>query len=183
MDRAIWHEFNSDWAKLVIEADGIRRRTIGQSISHDPAVPIEVDGPTEREAMGKQRIYQSFFRASVLSGYNRKCCIYGLPHPEILIASHIIPWSVGNDSRVNPQNGLCLCASHDRAFEEEMIGIGTDFAILLCDRVKASQDLASHLLFHSYEGKRISLPDRFAPRPEFLSWRLERFMKNRMACF
>jgi putative restriction endonuclease len=179
LDRAVWQEFNSDWANLVIEADRIRQQITGQSRSIEPEKPIEIIGPTEREVIAKQRIYQGFFRESVLSGYDQRCCICGLPHPEILIASHIIPWSVREDVRVNPQNGLCLCASHDLAFEGRLIGIGLDFSILLSKRAKESKDLASQFLFSTYEGKRILLPDRFPPRPEFLSWRLDKFIRNR----
>ena len=179
LDEAIWHEFNSDWGKFVIEADRLRQQKTGQTLSTEPEPFIpEIRGPTERITTAKQRIYQNFFRASVLSGFNRQCCICGLPHPEILIASHIIPWSVREDARVNPQNGLCLCASHDLAFERGLIGIGTDFSILLCDRVKKSNDTASQFLFGAFEGKRILLPDRFTPREEFLSWRLEKFIKG-----
>jgi putative restriction endonuclease len=176
LDEAIWYEFNSDWGKLVIEADRLRQQKTGKTLSVEPEPIIpEISGPTERVTTTKQRIYQNFFRASVISGFNRRCCICGLPHPEILIASHIIPWSVREDTRVNPQNGLCLCASHDLAYERGLIGIGTDFSILLCDRIKKSKDSASQLLFGAFEGKSIVLPDRFIPREEFLSWRLAKF--------
>ncbi len=179
LDEAIWYEFNSNWGELVIEADRLRQQKEGKTISDEmePLIP-EIKGPTERVTTAKQRIYQSFFRASVLSGFNQQCCICRLPHPEILIASHIVPWSVREDARVNPQNGLCLCASHDVAFERGLIGISTDFTIILCDRVKKSKDTASQLLFGAFEGKRIILPDRFIPRAEFLSWRFAEFMKD-----
>jgi putative restriction endonuclease len=182
LDRTIWHEFNSDWGKLVIEADHIRRQVTGQSLATelDSLIP-EICGPTERVTTAKQRIYQNFFRASVLSGFNRRCCICSLPHPEILVASHIIPWSVREDTRVNPQNGLCLCASHDLAFERELLAIATDYSIILCERVKKSKDTASQFLFGAFEGKRILLPDRFAPCEEFLNWRLEVFLKSEAA--
>ena len=179
LDEEIWHEFNSDWGKLVIEADRLREQKTGKtpSLESDPIIP-EISGPTERVTTAKQRIYQDFFRASVLSGFNRQCCICGLPHPEILIASHIIPWSVREDTRVNPQNGLCLCASHDIAFERGLIGIGADFRILLCDRLKQSKDTASQQLFVAFEGKNILLPDRFVPRTDFLNWRLAKFKRQ-----
>lgn len=179
LDKAIWSEFESDWSKLVLEADRIRQQVTGQSLATEMEQPIpEICGPTERETTAKQRIYQNFFRASVLSGYNRRCCICGLPHPEILIASHIVPWSVREDARVNPQNGLCLCASHDLAFERGLIAIGTNFSIMLCERVRKSNDPASRSLFIAFEGKRILLPDRFTPREDFLNWRFDRFMKS-----
>lgn len=179
LDEVIWYEFNSDWGELVIEADRLRQQKTGQTLSteFEPVIP-EITGPTERVTTAKQRIYQNFFRASVLSGFNRQCCICGLPHPEILIASHIVPWSVQEDARVNPHNGLCLCASHDVAFERGLIGIGIDFSILLCDRVKESKDSASQSLFGAFEGKSIVLPDRFIPREEFLSWRLSKFKSH-----
>lgn len=179
LDKAVWHEFNSNWGKLVVEAERIRLERTGQSFSTAlEQTTVEKIGPTERETKGKQRIYQQFFRASVLSGYNERCCICGLPHPEILTACHIIPWSVREDTRVNPENGLCLCASHDRAFDRELIAIRTDFSIILCKRMKKSNDPASLFLLSSIEGKRILLPDRFTPRQEFLSWRVERFLKK-----
>jgi predicted restriction endonuclease len=179
LDKTIWHEFNSDWGKLVVDADRIRLERTGQSFSGAlDQTKGEIIGPTEREIKSKQRIFQDFFRASVLSGYNEKCCICGLPHPEILTAGHIIPWSVRKDTRVNPENGLCLCASHDRAFERELIAIDTDFSIVVCKRLKKSSDPASLFLFASIEGKRILLPDRFTPRQEFLSWRLNRFLQR-----
>jgi len=85
---------------------------------------------------------------------------------------------VREDTRVNPQNGLCFCASHDLAFERGLIGIDTSFLVVLCERVKKSKDAASQFLFSSFEGKRILLPDRFAPLQEFLSWRLDKFRKT-----
>ena len=179
LDKAIWHEFNSDWGPLVVEANRIRQEREGEKFSK---VFEQIDwkniGPTEREIKAKQRIYQDFFRVSVLSGYNQRCCICDVPHPEILTASHIIPWSIREETRVNPENGLCLCASHDRAFDGELIAIGPDYSVVLCKRVKKSNDAASRFLFSAIEGKRITLPDRFAPRPEFLAWRLDRFLEN-----
>jgi putative restriction endonuclease len=179
LDEVIWNEFNSDWSKLVVEADRIRFERTGQTYSTAlEDTTGKTIGPTEREIKGKQRIYQDFFRASVLSGYNERCCICGLPHPEILTAGHIIPWSVRVDTRVNPENGLCLCASHDRAFDRELIAISSDFSIIVCKRMKKSSDPASLFLFSSIDGKRILLPDRFTPRQEFLSWRLNRFLQR-----
>jgi putative restriction endonuclease len=183
LDEAIWNEFNADWEKLVIEADQLRRIYTGQkSIPEPEPINRQITGATERITTAKQRIYQGFFRTSVLSGYNQQCCICRVPHREILIASHIVPWSVREDARVNPQNGLCLCASHDLAFERGLIGIGTDFSVLVAERVKKSKDLASQFLFTAFEAKRISLPDRFTPREEFLEWRLERF-RERESCY
>lgn len=177
LDEKIWNEFNSDWEKRVFDAENLRGKLTDKLPLSTRRISEKVFGSTEREVKTKQRIYQDFFRDAVLASYNQSCCICGLPHPEILIASHILPWSVGKDFRVNPENGLCLCASHDKAFDRQLLVIGTDYTVILASRVKSSKSVASKNLFTAFEGKRISLPDRFVPRQDFLSWRLEEFKK------
>ena len=41
----------------------------------------------------KTRVNQSVFRQMVLANYTNKCAITGIDIPELLLASHIIPWS------------------------------------------------------------------------------------------
>jgi putative restriction endonuclease len=173
-DKVIWDEFNSDWGRLVVEAATIREQKTGKPniMGDDIGIPV-VSGPTEREGVARQRIHQDFFRASVLAAYNEQCCVCRIPHRELLIASHIIPWNIRDDTRVNPENGLCLCATHDRAFDHGLMAIGTGFTLILCDRLRKSPDPASTTVFRSYDGKHILLPDRFLPRREFLRWHLE----------
>ncbi|MBX3387813.1 MAG: HNH endonuclease [Phycisphaeraceae bacterium] len=81
------------------------------------ASAISRDGPTEVVMTVKQRRGQRFFRASVLAGHDGKCCITGITHPEMLRASHIVPWKDDAKLRLNPRNGLCLNALHDAAFD------------------------------------------------------------------
>jgi len=38
----------------------------------------------------------------------------------LLVASHIVPWRSDPGNRLNPKNGLCLSAIHDRAFDLSM---------------------------------------------------------------
>jgi len=56
----------------------------------------------------KTRVNQSVFRTMVLNNYDSVCCITGINIPELLIASHILPWSENEKERLNPRNGLCL---------------------------------------------------------------------------
>jgi len=42
--------------------------------------------------------------------------ISDIANVELLNASHIIPWRVDSTNRLNPRNGICLNALHDRAF-------------------------------------------------------------------
>jgi predicted restriction endonuclease len=47
----------------------------------------------DRKIVVKRRVNQSFFRSAILSAYHLKCAITGLSIPDLLIASHIKPWS------------------------------------------------------------------------------------------
>ncbi|WP_394344956.1 HNH endonuclease [Changchengzhania lutea] len=53
----------------------------------------------DKMRMIKTRVNQTFFRSSVLSEYNLSCCITGLKIPELLIASHIIPWKENKERK------------------------------------------------------------------------------------
>ena len=83
--------------------------------------PIGID----KEQTDKNKNRPVFFRMSVLMSYGNACCITGLKNKELLVASHIKPWSVSNikTERTNPSNGLCLNAMHDKAFDRGLITI------------------------------------------------------------
>jgi predicted restriction endonuclease len=94
-----------------------------------------------------------------------------LPEEALLVASHIVPWAVRAELRVNPHNGLCLCALHDRAFDRGLITIDTHFAVRVSDR------MAEYLphpvieqMFTAFRGMPIQLPEKFSPDPKYLEY-------------
>lgn len=126
---------------------------------------------TERETMIKQRVNQNFFRSTILSSYNLKCCMTGLSISEFLVASHIIPWKKDEKNRLNPHNGLCLNSIHDKAFDKGFITVTPDYKIKVSkyfDDFK--KDEAVPDFFLKYENQPIILPDRFHPAKEFLDY-------------
>jgi len=112
VDAEVWNEFNSDWNRLSFESEKLLAQKLGKQIEDvsDVELPDLPKTGMERDSLVKIRINQSFFRRSVLAAYNFQCCITGLEIPELLNASHIIPWSKDEENRVNPRNGLCLNA-------------------------------------------------------------------------
>jgi putative restriction endonuclease len=92
MDELVWQEFNSNWDNLAYESEMLIAKFVNQPIEEVAEINLE-DIPLgkEREAVIKQRVNQSFFRATILSSYNLKCCITGLSISEFLVASHIVP--------------------------------------------------------------------------------------------
>lgn len=125
----------------------------------------------EREAIVRTRVNQGFFRSTILAAYNSKCCITGLAIPEFLNASHIVPWAIDPKNCVNPQNGLCLNAIHDRAFDRGLLTITPDYRVKLSPSLKTIQDdeAIANLLFR-YDGHVIDLPGKFLPDVRFIEY-------------
>lgn len=170
LDREIWDEMTSDWPRLAkeiaeVESNLRDRQPRGHEPEHDAASYV---GET-RSTIVMARIGQAFFRNAVLSAYEFKCCITGLPIPELLVASHIIPWREDRANRLNPRNGLCLSAVHDRAFDLGFIAVSEELCVLLSSRLrKMRSDPYINNTFCIYEGRPINLPKKFSPDTGFL---------------
>ncbi|WP_211224097.1 HNH endonuclease [Flavobacterium tegetincola] len=133
----------------------------------------------EREALIKIRVNQSFFRSTILSSYNQKCCITGLSIPDFLVASHIVPWKANELNRLNPHNGLCLNSIHDKAFDRGFITVTPDFKILVSKYFDDySNDFAVRDFFLKFQKQSIILPDKFLPSKDFLDWHYVNLFKQ-----
>lgn len=122
----------------------------------------------------KTRVNQSVFRQMVLANYATKCAITGIDIPQLLLASHIIPWSKNENERLNPENGICLSPLYDRAFDKGIISINTNYEIILSTELKKKKDTSFFLNhFASIENKKILEPQSYLPRKEFLEYHLD----------
>jgi putative restriction endonuclease len=80
-------------------------------------------GDTEAERAQKVRIGQDRFRAALLEYWNGVCPLTGISNPELLRASHIIPWRdcESDQERLNVHNGLLLSSLWDAAFDSGLV--------------------------------------------------------------
>jgi putative restriction endonuclease len=177
-EKEIWHEFAEHPETLVFESERLLAERLGQSIEQVADVDTN-DLPAagiEREATVRVRVNQSFFRSRILSAYNFRCCVTGLTVQPLLTASHIVPWSEDEKNRLNPKNGLCLNALHDRAFDRHLMWIEKDFVIRFSPKLhKDSSTLTETVKWlTSFEGSHLLLPKKFSPDPEFLKRHVEK---------
>ena len=104
LDRLIWNELNADWDAVAGDAARVYEH-YGSQHGVTPGADVEEDVHEIAEgknitATVKVRVNQARFRRAVLASYTSRCCISGLSVPQLLIASHIVPWSVtGTDCR------------------------------------------------------------------------------------
>lgn len=175
LDGEIFSEFSKDWENLSYQAQCIRARIQNKDVldiiefEENDELPIG----KYREQMIKARVGQYFFRTTVLSIYNNSCCITGLKRQELLVASHIKPWSVCEESteRTNPANGLCLNALYDKAFDKGLITLNKKYQVVISAKLKDSDmDKATKTWLMGYAGHPISLPDKFLPGKQFIEY-------------
>ncbi len=172
LEEEIWEEFNGNWEKLAYESEVLIAKFQNKSIEDIANIDIDkFPEGKEKETIIKTRVNQNFFRSTILSSYNQRCCITGLNIPDFLVASHIKPWSKDRKNRINPRNGLCLNSIHDKAFDKGFITVTPDYKVLLSnyfdDFIK---DEAINNFFLKYKNRKIILPDKFLPSKEFLEY-------------
>lgn len=175
-DRAMWEEMESDWESFIREIEQAETNLMGgipDEIEENEAVPeppsIDYTG-TDVTVSTKARRGQGFFRRSILAAYNSSCCITGLSVEYLLVASHILPWSLDERNRLNPRNGLCLSSLHDAAFDLGIITIADDLTVIVSEKYSDKEDKFFHSALQSYHGKPIYKPEKFAPTNEFLEY-------------
>jgi putative restriction endonuclease len=171
LDAEIWNEFYHHWDELPYESEKLLAKfehTTIEKLNNIPENELPKEGK-ERERVVKVRVNQYFFRSAILSSYDFTCCITGLSRPELLVASHIMPWAKDEKNRLNPSNGLCLNPLHDKAFEVGLIAITPEYKIMIGSPLKKDSKYDPIKdYFLKYDGKTITMPKRFLPDPEFL---------------
>ena len=183
-DRQLWEAFQENAEATAAAAEAAYSRLIGSDSTTDGAeIASERElvfptGPTEITRTVRARRVQGFFRAAVLVSYEFRCAISGIAIPELLNASHIIPWQEDTKRRADPCNGIALNTLYDRAFDRGLITFDESLRLVLSSRLKTKKknQEAPALLqqcFHAMEGQKLNLPKRFSPDPVSLAWHRE----------
>ena len=173
----IWNEFFNNQEELIFLSEQILAQKENISIEKKFEDLLfdtkDLKGEDIIRAV-KTRVNQSVFRQMVLSNYNNKCAITGIDVPELLLASHIIPWAKNEEHRLNPENGICFSALYDKAFDKGLIGINTNHKIIFSDKIKKKKDTEFYSkYFTSIENQKIIVAQKYLPRKEFLEYHLD----------
>jgi putative restriction endonuclease len=126
LDKSTWIDFFENIDNNAFESESLLVKLKDTTFEKILPEDFEKKEGKEKERLVKTRVNQFFFRQTILAAYNNKCCITGIDMPELLIASHIVPWKTDANNRLNPRNGICLNALHDKAFESGLLTITPD---------------------------------------------------------
>jgi len=173
----IWNEFISNNAELLFESERIlanlEKQTIETKFAEILSGTENLKGETKVREV-KTRVNQNVFRQIVLANYNKKCAITGIDLTDLLVASHIIPWSQNEVERLNPENGICLSALYDRAYDKGLIGITEKYQIVLSSELKTNEKKEFYSIhFGNLSGITLQLPQKYLPKKEFLQFHME----------
>lgn len=170
---AVLPAFVSGWDATALKA------RIAFGVPDEFGLVLPESMPERRYALRsvKQRLHQALFREAVITAYNRRCALSGLPEPLLLDAAHIVP---DNDERLGQPtvpNGIPLSKIHHAAFDAHLIGIDPDYRLHVSKRLLVQRDGPMLDSLKQLEGRMIHLPDRVRDRPdrERLAVRFDRF--------
>jgi putative restriction endonuclease len=120
-------------------------------------------------------IVQKIFRKALLDAYNYECAFCGLSFEEALDAAHIIPWRDASSSqRLDPANGVLLCSTHHKLFDNDYLSIDESLKIQYLGEIDESNfsDMDKALTLNLI-GRKIKLPSNkvLQPNKNFLKIR------------
>lgn len=173
LDRSIWTEYHANLQESVPAGESAVCALFGvtekNSLEVLPQQGVRIrkrpsDGTTETVRTAKFRRGQDYFRQVVLNNFGGRCGITGLGIRELLVASHMLPWSKYPDQRLEVNNGLCLSRLHDAAFDEGFITFDDSLRLMLSKSLK--QHLPQPVVvenFGNYEGEALRLPEDAIP--------------------
>ena len=179
--KSIWDEYANDKERLFFEAQQIRAELMQKSIEESLNIPQTLLVGKEKETVIKQRVNQSVFRTMILQNYENKCAITGINVPELLIASHIIPWADSTaEQRLAPENGICLSALYDKAFDRGLITISPDDYTITLSSALLEYETKDYFDTHfgSIAGNKILMPVEHAPNRDYLAYHKENIFRG-----
>ena len=173
----IWNEFADNRDALLFESERIlAEMQYGSLEKKYPYIYKDLSNLQGESKIRevKTRVNQNVFRKIVLTNYNHQCALSGIDVEELLIASHIMPWSVNKEERLNPANGICLSALYDKAFDQGLISFDMKYNLVLSKRLKKNVGKEYYnKYFGNIEGQQLRMPNKFLPEKRFLEWHLD----------
>ena len=166
----------AQYEQEVVVADGIvAQERNPRTISTKLIAHFEITKEGEDKiSLTKQRKGQDYFRRMILANYGGRCALTGIDIPQLLLASHIIPWADKSHKkdRLNPCNGICLSALYDKAFDQGLITISPDDYCVVLSSVLRENETKEYYDKHfgCIKGQKLTLPTEYLPSREFLAY-------------
>ncbi len=177
MDKQVWAEFLEQPEFVIASSMPVQKPDLAYVQNERNYDDYHLREGTDRTRMAKQRGGQDFFREMILSSYGHRCALTGVDAPQLLVASHIIGWAESEKLRMRPENGICLNALHDKAFDRHLISFDQDYRLLISHKLP---DRARSALMN-VEQASLRMPEKFLPGQSYLEQHRDKFEALRSA--
>lgn len=134
-------------------------------VNHDVA-SFDKASVTEIERTTKQRIGQLALRNIVLNNYANTCALCEIHQKDLLVCSHVVPWTIDSENRLNPANTILLCCLHDSLFDRGYFSLDDKYQLLLSNK-------ADGVISHILTGLQFKHPSKDPPGLIFLKYHRE----------
>lgn len=105
-----------------------------EAIKEDNTIP-----EPQKELLIFARIGQGKYRKDLIELWE-KCSVSKCNMTDLLIASHIKPWSESsNEEKLDPYNGLLLLPNYDKLFDKHLISFDDDGRIIISPQIKKEE--------------------------------------------
>lgn len=122
----------------------------------------------------RRRKGQDYFRRMILANYGGRCALTGIDIPQLLLASHIIPWAdkTHKQDRLSPCNGIYLSALYNKAFDWGLITISPDDYTIHLSGALREYETQDYFDRHigSISGQKITMPIEHRPNRDFFAY-------------
>lgn len=101
----------------------------------DPLYTLDLG--TDQKRFINTRVGQGAYRKRIIHRWEYKCAVTGFDKLPILIASHILPWSIADDNeRLDVHNGILLSPTYDALFDRKLITFENNGKIVLSNQIE-----------------------------------------------
>ena len=160
--QAIIPTYISGW-----DANALKARIVfGIQDQADYVAPESVNERRYALQTVKQRLHQASFREAVITAYNGRCALSGLPEQRLLDAAHIISDKDEQLGQPVVPNGLPLSKIHHAAFDAHLIGIDPDYRLHVSERLLDLHDGPMLEALKQLDGGVLHLPARVKDYPD-----------------
>ena len=150
-----------DTGVLIFDGEGRYRISSGLADKE-----VEEAVATEVWRLQKARRGQSRFREDVMSYWSGACPLTGIREPDLLRASHIVPWNrcESESDRLDPDNGLLLSAHWDAAFDRGLVSFDDEGAVM------STTQISKATMAHMSENREVRIDGLNSRHRHNLAW-------------
>ena len=163
--------FSFDWRQLPVPFPPEHRMRF-EARARASVIPANFMVSDQEVLTNGRGPYQTQFRKLLIDAYRGCCAMCETRLRSVLVAAHLVPWSVDRRNRLNPRNGLLLCRLHDALLEAHHVRVLPDLTVTV-SLSEAESGAALYDFVQRHTVRELRQPRKgYQPDPAFLQWRL-----------